>query len=932
MIGKIISHYKILERLGEGGMGVVYKAKDTKLDRLVAIKFLPPTALGTEEEKARFRYEALAAAALNHPNICTIYEFDEFQSHNFIVMEFVDGQNLKEKIASGPLSFEEIVNIVFQIAKGLYEAHEKGIIHRDIKSANIMLTKKEQVKIMDFGLAKLPEKTEMTKNGTTMGTVSYMSPEQVKGESVDQRSDIWSAGVIAYEMITGELPFKGEIDQAVIYSILNEDSKEITEIRSGIPDDLVQLIYKTLSKDPKKRYQDVIQILDELKELQTQFTGVTSDILPYKRGFKKRLKLLYLSIIVIIIISIIGLWLFYPSGAIPFNERDWILIVDTENQTGDEDFDHTINTALTVSIQQSKYVNVFPNSRIKETLKLMQKKELDKLSEELGREVAIREGIKAIVVPSISSIGDSYYLTAKIVEPREHLTLTMEMIQVSGKPNIVSSIGELAQKIRNTLGESLKSIQKENVSLPKATTFSLKALKYYTEGLNAMGTANTDESIVFFNQAIDIDSNFALAHVRLGATYYWYKNNRMKGEEHFNKALNHLERLTEKEQLLIQAMIPAYRENRNLAAIKYNVYTRKYPDDSGGWNNLGHNYLMIKRWEDAIDAFQKSLKIYPNQANALINLATCYNALEDYRQAINYYQQAVNIQPNYLLISNINSEIGFAYVKIGNFQKAKEIFETMFTGDNSHKAIGHRHIALFNMYLGKYSTAINHLTDSIFLYKSLNWFLSEFRNRLFLIEIYLTQENTSALNSEISTIEEIYNNNTLDPLWLLYIGKFYSRLGLINKANIVLKYISDRLNESSRVDKSAFYLLQGEIELAKKNYLKALELFEMGNKVKEDNYSLESIAHCYYKSGNLDNALLKYKLLISRKQLGWEPQQYWIFAHYHLGKIYEEKGDMENAILYYKNFLDIWEEADRDLPIYIDAKGRLAKINKNKNG
>ncbi len=264
MIGQSISHYKILEKLGEGGMGVVYKAEDTKLKRTVALKFLASQSLGTPEEKTRFVHEAQAAAALDHPNICTVYEIDEAQGHTFIVMAYVDGQSLRERTESGPLKLEEALGLAIDIARGLQEAHEKDIVHRDIKSANVMVTKKGQGKITDFGLAKLAGRTKVTKTGTSVGTTAYMSPEQARGEDVDQRTDIWSLGVVVYEMLTGRLPFRGDHEQAVTYQIVHEDAEPITALRTGIPMELEQIVSKCLEKEASSRYQHVDEVLVDL--------------------------------------------------------------------------------------------------------------------------------------------------------------------------------------------------------------------------------------------------------------------------------------------------------------------------------------------------------------------------------------------------------------------------------------------------------------------------------------------------------------------------------------------------------------------------------------------------------------------------------------------------------------------------------------------
>jgi len=267
LIGKTISHYRILEKLGEGGMGVVYKAEDTKLKRIVALKFLSPQSLGTPEEKTRFVHEAQAAAALDHPNICTVHEIDEANGHTFIAMAYVEGQSLREKTSPGPLQVQEALSLASDIARGLQEAHEKNIIHRDIKSANIMVTKKGHAKITDFGLAKLVGSTQVTKAGTTVGTVAYMSPEQARGGSVDHRSDIWSLGVVLYEMLTGQLPFRGEHAQALTYQIVHENAEPITAVRTGVPMELERIVNKCLEKNSSDRYQHVDEMLVDLRKV-----------------------------------------------------------------------------------------------------------------------------------------------------------------------------------------------------------------------------------------------------------------------------------------------------------------------------------------------------------------------------------------------------------------------------------------------------------------------------------------------------------------------------------------------------------------------------------------------------------------------------------------------------------------------------------------
>jgi len=406
MIGITISHYKILEKLGGGGMGIVYKAEDSKLDRFVALKFLPPELTRDEESKKRFIHEAKAASALEHTNICNIHEIDETDDGQlFIVMSCYGGETLKKKIEQGPLKIEEAINITIQTAKGLTKAHEKNITHRDIKPANIFITNDGIVKILDFGLAKVIGQTQLTQMGTTVGTVAYRSPEQTMGEKVDHRTDIWSLGIVLYEMITGRVPFKGDYEQAVTYSIINEEPEPLTGLRTGVPMELERIIFKALTKEPKDRYHHIEEMITDLRLIQKSLDDKTR---PHSKEYKKEKSFLNSPILwsslAILLIIVVLLWIFFPSNSIAFSERDWILITDFDNRTGEQVFSGTINEALTIALQQSRYVNVFTKSRIYESLKRMEKEPSSQIDESLGKEICLREGIKAMMVRNITCL------------------------------------------------------------------------------------------------------------------------------------------------------------------------------------------------------------------------------------------------------------------------------------------------------------------------------------------------------------------------------------------------------------------------------------------------------------------------------------------------------------------------------------------------
>lgn len=563
MVGKTISHYRILEKLGEGGMGVVYKAEDLRLKRTVALKFLSKQILANEEEKTRFLREAQAAAALSHPHISTIYESDEVEGQTFIAMEYIEGQTLKEKIGSGPLKIDEALDIAIQVTEGLKEAHEKGIVHRDIKTANIMVTKKGQAKIMDFGLAKLSEGTKITLTATVMGTPAYMSPEQARGDEVDHRTDIWSLGVMLYEMISGQLPFKGKHAQTVLYSILNEEPEPLSGPRTGGPLELERIVEKALEKGKHDRYQYTDEILSDLWKVQKILEK------PKRKKWEKRARAkrkwhtspFAWTPVAILIGIIAGILLFSPKKSISFEERDWVLIADFENTTGNEVFSGALEEALERDISQSKYVNVIPPERKFDTLRLMKKSLETQITEEVAREVALRDGeIRAVLGGSIRQIGGTFAITIKVINPQSGRTVASFVEEAKEIDDILDTIRRLANQVRRKLGESLSEIEPLESQIPrewyeKVTTSHLEALKLYRLAFAYANQFNWEKALPFAQQAIEKDPGFAMAYTLAG---FMNLNTARESEarRYFDKALSLSESVTvERNILFVEVML-----------------------------------------------------------------------------------------------------------------------------------------------------------------------------------------------------------------------------------------------------------------------------------------------------------------------------------------------------------------------------------------
>ena len=932
--------YTILGELGQGGMGKVYLAEDTSLDRKVALKFLPEATCRDPAMRARFLREAKAAAALNHPYICSIHEVGEVEGQLFFAMEYVEGKTLRDRIQRGPLTPGQAVPVAAEIAEALQTAHEKGLIHRDIKPANIMLTPEGHAKVMDFGLAKhfagtgadatagCPPVT-VTGEGLTPGTPAYMSPEQLKGMDLGPRSDIFSFGIVLYEMLSGRHPFKRETGMTTVSAILSEEPEPISGVIEGVPERLQRVVGRMLAKDPRERYGSMADVRADLMRTGTGTQGVKA---------KPQLKLLRIAFTAVILAGAVlgAAWLakelFFrtPAKALAFQERDWILVTDFENATGEPVFDAGLETALTISLQQSQYVNVFPPGRVRETLRRMRRTDVKRIDEAVGREIALREGIKGLLVCGIGKIGSGYLLTAKIVDPEKQTTVFSDSARSKGQDDILAGLDDLAKKVRHGLGESLARITEQRLTLYRATTSSLEALQCYSRAI----TASDDTVVRLLDQALELDPDFALAHVDLGVKYY-IGGNRVKGEEHFGKALGLIDRLTAREKLWIHAVVEDWRGNRELGIQNYKIYLAQYPDDSVAWFRLGYAYMVSNRYELGAEAFRRVTEIDRYSANAYVNLATCYNSLNKREEALTYYEKAFSLSPELATGTFINNEYGFMLVRMGKVREAEEAFETMVAQPEQwKKSKGYRSLALLQMFEGKYAAAQENLREAVGLNRSMNGFLSEFRDRLFLAMVLRMKKNVAAFDKEMAAAEAIRAGNKVEPFFMAQLGTLYARANKVREAERTLEDMRASLGDllaasgisrSNQSDQASFHRLKGEIEMARGRYEDALGSFAMVENLRETQVD-DGPALAHFKSGNVEKAIERFRALLKEDQLGGEAQEGWVLAHYRLGMLFEKKGDAAEAAKYYGQFIEIWKDADPDLAEVADARKRLAGL------